>query len=276
MKKFLCSILFLAVALSAMAERHTDKLLRELRNPKSDYVFVIAHRADWRNFPENSLEAIESAIQMGVDIVELDVHRTADGELVVCHDKTIDRTTNGKGRIEEMTLAEIQALRLLNHDGTVSNETIPTLEQVLALCKGRCPLLLEIKKKRDDQYPGIEALADSIVKAHGMEKEVVFQSFNDDVLFKLHAIDESLRLEKLLVAKCGNLILDNSFAKFSWEKYDFVASFNIFRLFASKRFIRTMHAHGKEVKVWTINKPNKAPKEADGIISDRPDLFIAK
>ncbi|MBR0338647.1 MAG: glycerophosphodiester phosphodiesterase family protein, partial [Alistipes sp.] len=78
-----------------MAESRTDKLLRELRDPKSDYVFVISHRADWRNFPENSLEAIESAIQMGVDIVELDVHRTADGELVICHDKTINRTTNG-------------------------------------------------------------------------------------------------------------------------------------------------------------------------------------
>ena len=235
---------------------------------------IIAHRGGALLGTENSLSCIEKGIATGADMIEVDLHLTADKHIVVCHDQSVNRTTNGKGRIEQMTLAEVQNLRLLNHDGTVSNESIPTLEQVLELCKGRCPLLLEIKKKRDDQYLGIEALADSIVKAHGMEKEVVFQSFNDDVLFKLHAIDPTLRLEKLLILRCGNMLIDNGFAKFSWDKYDFVASFNIFRLFASKRFIRTMHEHGKEVKVWTVNKPDKAPIDADGIISDRPDLFI--
>lgn len=235
---------------------------------------IIAHRGGALLGTENSLSCIEKGIATGANMVEVDLHLTADRHIVVCHDQRVNRTTNGKGSIEQMTLEQIQSLRLLNHDGTVSNETIPTLEQVLALCKGRCPLLLEIKKKRDDQYPGIEALADSIVKAHGMEKEVVFQSFNDDVLFKLHALDPSLRLEKLLIFRCGSVLIDNGFAKFSWEKYDFVASFNIFRLFASKRFIRTMHEHGKEVKVWTVNDPNKAPQDADGIISDRPDAFL--
>ena len=144
MKKFLCSILFLAVALSAMAERHTDKLLRELRNPKSDYVFVIAHRADWRNFPENSLEAIESAIQMGVDIVELDVHRTADGELVICHDKTIDRTTNGKGKISELTLDYIKSRNLRAGHRAVTRYKMPTLAEALDKCNGR--VLINIDK----------------------------------------------------------------------------------------------------------------------------------
>ena len=235
---------------------------------------IIAHRGGALLGTENSLSCIEKGIATGADMVEVDLHLTADNHIIVCHDQSVNRTTNGKGRIEQMTLAEVQNLRLLKQDGTVSNETIPTLEQVLELCKGRCPLLLEIKKKRDDQYQGIEILADSIIKAYGMEKEVVFQSFNDDVLIKLHAIDPTLRLEKLLILRCGNILLDNGFAKFSWEKYDFVASFNIFRLFASKRFIRTMHEHGKEVKVWTVNAPAKAPVDADGIISDRPDLFI--
>lgn len=237
---------------------------------------IIAHRGGALLGTENSLSCIEKGIATGADMVEVDLHLTADRQIVVCHDQKVNRTTNGKGRIEDMTLAEIQQLRLLNHDGSVSNETIPTLEQVLELCQGKCALLLEIKKKRDDQYPGIEALADSIVKAHGMEKEVIFQSFNDDVLFKLHAIDPSLRLEKLLILRMGNVLIDNSFAKFSWYKYDFVASFNIFRLFATGHFIRDMHAHGKEVKVWTVDDPAKAPAEADGIISDRPDLFTNK
>ena len=226
---------------------------------------IIAHRGGALLGTENSLSCIEKGIQTGADMVEVDLHLTADKRIVVCHDQSVNRTTNGKGKIEEMTLDQIQSLRLLNHDGSVSDESIPTLEQVLELCKGRCPLLLEIKKKRDDQYPGIEALADSIVKSYQMEKEVVFQSFNDDVLFKLHAIDPTLRLEKLLIARMGNVIVDNSFN-----------TFNIFRFFASDRFIDDMHTHGKEVKVWTIDDPAKAPTKADGIISDRPDLFITK
>ena len=129
MKKLIFSLLALVVAFSAMAEKHTDKLLRELRDPKSNYVFVIAHRGDWRNFPENSLEAIESVIKMGVDIVELDVHRTADGELVVCHDKTIDRTTNGKGKISELTLDYIRTRNLRAGHKIVTRFKMPTLEE---------------------------------------------------------------------------------------------------------------------------------------------------
>lgn len=144
MKKLIFSLLFVATAFSAMAKSHTDKLLRELNNPKSDYVFVISHRADWRNFPENSLEAIESAIQMGVDIIELDVHRTVDGELVVCHDKTIDRTTNGKGKISELTLEYIKSRNLRAGHRAVTRYKMPTLAEALDLCKDR--VLINIDK----------------------------------------------------------------------------------------------------------------------------------
>ena len=144
MKKLIFTLLFVAAAFSAMAKSHTDKLLRELNNPKSDYVFVISHRADWRNFPENSLEAIESAIQMGVDIVELDVHRTVDGELVVCHDKTIDRTTNGKGKISELTLEYIKSRNLRAGHRAVTRYKMPTLAEALDLCKDR--VLINIDK----------------------------------------------------------------------------------------------------------------------------------
>ena len=144
MKRLIFSLLSIVLVFNAMAETRTDKLLRELRDPKSNYVFVIAHRGDWRNFPENSLEAIESAIQMGVDIVELDVHRTADGELVVCHDKTIDRTTNGKGKISELTLDYIRTRNLRAGHKIVTRFKMPTLEEALDVCKGR--ILINIDK----------------------------------------------------------------------------------------------------------------------------------
>ena len=159
-----------ATAFVASAESRTDKLLRELRDPKSNYVFVIAHRGDWRNFPENSLEAIESVIKMGVDIVELDVHRTADGELVVCHDKTIDRTTNGKGKISELTLDYIRTRNLRAGHKIVTRFKMPTLEEALDVCKGR--ILINIDK-------GInyyDQIMDMLVKRNMVDQVIIKSS----------------------------------------------------------------------------------------------------
>ena len=145
MRKFIFSAAALLVAFVATAESRADKILREIRNPKSDYVVVIAHRGDWRNFPENSLEAFDSAIKMGVDVIELDVHRTADGHIVVCHDKTINRTTNGKGKISELMLDSIRNCSLRSgHNVVMKRYKMPTLEEALDLCKGRA--LINIDK----------------------------------------------------------------------------------------------------------------------------------
>lgn len=81
-------------------------------NRDQSSVIVVAHRGDWRNFPENSLEAIDNAVRMGVDIVELDVKKTKDGELILMHDRALDRTTTGKGLVSEATLDYIRGLKL--------------------------------------------------------------------------------------------------------------------------------------------------------------------
>ena len=78
------------------AGRRTDRILAELHDPTSKNVVVVSHRGDWRNWPENSIDAIESVIAMGVDVMEMDLKLTKDSVLVLCHDKTIDRTTSGK------------------------------------------------------------------------------------------------------------------------------------------------------------------------------------
>ena len=170
MRKLFLAFVLAATAFVASAESRTDKLLRELRDPKSNYVFVIAHRGDWRNFPENSLEAIESVIKMGVDIVELDVHRTADGELVVCHDKTIDRTTNGKGKISELTLDYIRSRNLRAGHKIVTRFKMPTLEEALDVCKGR--ILINIDK-------GInyyDQIMDMLVKRNMVDQVIIKSS----------------------------------------------------------------------------------------------------
>ena len=170
MRRLIFSLLSIVLVFNAMAEKRTDKLLRELRDPKSNYVFVIAHRGDWRNFPENSLEAIESAIQMGVDIVELDVHRTADGELVVCHDKTIDRTTNGKGKINELTLEYIKSRNLRAGHKVVTRFKMPTLEEALDVCNGRIMINIDKGINYYDQ------IMDMLVKRNMVDQVIIKSS----------------------------------------------------------------------------------------------------
>lgn len=144
MKKPFLLVILTIVALSVLAKDKSDKLRDNLfRNP--NYVTVVAHRGDWRNHPENSIPAFQSCIDMGIDMIEIDVQRTKDGKLILMHDLTVDRCTNGKGKIADMTYEEIQKLRLRpQHNASVTRNHIPTLEEVLILCKGK--ILINIDK----------------------------------------------------------------------------------------------------------------------------------
>lgn len=109
----------------------------QLHNPTSQYVVVVSHRGDWRNWPENSIPAIESVIGMGVDVMELDLKLTRDSVLVLCHDKRIDRTTNGQGRVDELSYDSIRRCVLKTGHGVKTTLRMPTLREALALCKDR-------------------------------------------------------------------------------------------------------------------------------------------
>lgn len=143
MRRFFTLVLSVLALLPLSAQSRAEKILREIRNPKSDYVVVIAHRSDWRHHPENSLAAMDSAIAMGVDMVEIDVQRTADGVLICNHDATLDRTTTGKGKIKEINYEQIKPLFLRTKSG-VTEHRIPTLAEALDLCKDR--VLINIDK----------------------------------------------------------------------------------------------------------------------------------
>ena len=112
-------------------------IVAEIHNPSSKNVVVACHRGDWRNWPENSLAAIESVIGMGADIVELDLKLTKDSVLVVCHDRTIDRTTSGKGRVCDITYDSIRRCVLKTGHGVKTTHRMPTLREALEVCKDR-------------------------------------------------------------------------------------------------------------------------------------------
>ena len=114
------------------------KLLENFRNSEGDDVIVVAHRGDWRNAPENSIQAIENCIAMGVDMVELAVQKTKDNHLVIMHDKRLDRTTTGKGFVSDWTLDSLKTLSLKNGLGNPEMfHKIPTLEEALIAAKGK-------------------------------------------------------------------------------------------------------------------------------------------
>lgn len=146
-KKAVLGAVSLFVVLAMQAANHVDSLLNCLHNPKSNYVFVIAHRADWRGAPENSIQAIENSIRMGVDMVEIDIQRTADGQFVLMHDATLNRMTTGKGRVSDYTLNQIKQLRLRSGNSIKTRRAIPTLEEALLACRGR--VLVNIDKGGD-------------------------------------------------------------------------------------------------------------------------------
>jgi len=125
-----------------------EKILAEINDPNSEYVVVISHRGDWRNYPENSIPAIESVIRMGVDMMELDVKMTKDSVLVLMHDKTIDRLTNGKGKVSDITYDSLMTFRMKRaHNVATDSLRVPTLREALLCCKDR--ILVNV----DHAYP---------------------------------------------------------------------------------------------------------------------------
>lgn len=238
-------------------------------------MLIVGHRGGAGMAPENSLQCIEKGIQTGADMIEIDIHLTKDGELVVCHDQTIDRTTTGTGKIAEMTLNEIRKFHIVDKNGEETDEKIPTLDEVLKLINGRCRLLIEIKRT-NNLYQGIEQKLLESIKAHHASQWIIVQSFNDSVLETLHALDHTVRLEKLVIFKLQwiPVIFDGTFTYFSLKKYHYISSFNFHYRAITPALLKKIHAQGKEVKIWTLEEPNNWKAcPVDGIITDRPDLW---
>jgi glycerophosphoryl diester phosphodiesterase len=132
-------------------------------------ILICAHRGDWRNAPENSIQAIKLASQMGVDMVEIDVRTTKDDVLVLMHDETIDRTTSGKGRVSELDYSALQDLQLKNAIGTWTKNKIPKLEEALRFSKDKIDLNIDLK----DQSQLQRVL--KMVEELGMLDQVLFK-----------------------------------------------------------------------------------------------------
>ena len=247
-------------------------------------MLIIGHRGGASIGPENTLDCFRKGIEAGADMIEIDIHLTKDGQIVICHDESINRTTNGKGKIRDMTFEEIRRYRAKDSKGNLTDQQLPSLDEVFELftqvrSEGNpCGLLIEIKRT-NDIYQGIEEQLSQKIYYYQAKEWVIVQSFNDFSLEIMHQLDPTIRLEKLFFFKLPGLpvVLDwFHFSYFSYEKYHYISSFNMNYLWLTNSFLNDIHQHGKEVKVWTLEGTNTRPMNVEAIITNRPDLWCAK
>lgn len=221
-------------------------------------VAVIGHRGAAGVKPENTLASFRYAIERGVDAVECDVHLTYDGQVVVMHDDTVDRTTDGTGLVAELGLATIRGLDA--GDG----QKVPTLDELLAEVQGRCRLLCELKAD------GVETPAVEAVAARGMESDVTFISFSLGRLAEVKRRGDRLRIGAILaVPRSGDI---DKAAELGVELVGI--QYRRISLAAVERVRRA----GIRANVWT---PNELPEMramialgVDAITTDRPDILL--
>ncbi len=237
---------------------------------------VVAHRGCSGKSPENTLAAFKMACDLGADMIECDVRLTKDGQVVAFHDRTLDRTTNGKGRIESRSLEELKRLDAGSwFHARFAGERIPTLSEVLELLKDRAFLNIELKAN-DRERHSLALLRQQVlrvVKAHRAESRVFLGSFNHRLMREIKA--ENPRVTTAIIYKA---MRDFPFRP-SWLVARARAdAFVCGRWWLSDRFLKDLRAHNIPVFVYTVNTVKDVQSmvraSVDGIITNFPDLVV--
>lgn len=245
----------------------------ELYSKKPNRFIIIAHRGASAYYPENTLSSFEAAITMDADMIELDVTLTNDGVPVVIHDETLDRTTNGKGKVSDYSLEELKRLDAgFWFHPKFKDEAIPTLEEVLNHTSGKVALNIEIKPEAvsDHELGGIEEKCLHLVKKYNMQRHVIFSSFYYKALSHLRRLDKTLATGVLFESRQAAGRLPSQLTK----EYQAQAFHCNFRKLNSK-WLEDAKAHQIPVLVYTVNSVPKMKslieKGVTGIFTDRPD-----
>jgi glycerophosphoryl diester phosphodiesterase len=218
-------------------------------------VLRIGHRGSAGYAPENTLAAIRKGIALGIDYAEVDVQRTRDGRLVLMHDKTVDRTTDGTGLVEELSYEEIRALDA--GDG----ERVPSLAEVLSLANGKIGLVLE------SITPGIGPAFYREVTEFGFAGPIIFASFHHADVLAIRKINSAAKTMALLE---GVLVTGASFATAAGADFVGLSMESV-----TGEFIANLKEANLRVLVYTVNDARMIEKArklgVDGVISDFPD-----
>lgn len=274
---------------------------------------IYGHRGAKGTYPENTLLSFAKAIEQGVEGLELDVHMTKDGEIVVIHDESLERTTDGNGSIKDMTLEEIKQFsagpkskfaHFPNYDEELwAAERVPTLMEVFELLKPY-PTELNIELKTTlEKYEGIEEKVLSIVKAYGNQRKVVYSSFHLPTILRVKRLSpeakiawllsekitlpndqlQTLELEALHIAK--SIVLPNK--NIALQLMHLMSTLNISEATEIKQLVDfiegsnsvdAFHNLYEQIRVWTVNEPEEIKQlldlGVDTIITDYPERAL--
>ncbi len=226
-------------------------------------VLVLAHRGASLEAPENTLSSFRKAIEEKADYVELDVQESKDGVVMVVHDSDLMKVAGSPLKIWESTAEQLRAVDLGSRMGPqFAGERVPTLEAVLALCKGKVKMDIELKQYGHDEH--LEEKVVALVEAAGMEKDCIFMSLDDHQVRKMKELRPKWRCGVLVAKALGDLTTLNA---------DFLA---VQYKVATARFMRRAHRAGQDVFVWTVDDPAKMFEAmsfgVDGLITNKPAL----
>jgi glycerophosphoryl diester phosphodiesterase len=239
---------------------------------------VAAHRGGAALWPENSLLAFRSALALGVDALEFDLHLTADGEVVVLHDPTLDRTSTGNGSVRDLKLANLADIRLKTREGAVTGERVPTFAQVLDLvAPTSAEILPEIKVDANRQrYDGIEEKVLALIRARSLMARTTIQAFQVETIRRVRELEPKART-MLLVAR-GDVERDRARPAEAVRRARELGATDLgmnHRLLDAD-VMSAARAAGIRVSAWTVNEEADIRRMidlgVDVVMSDRPDL----
>ena len=225
-------------------------------------VEVTAHRGYSAAYPENTIPAFKGAIQVGADWAELDVQQTADGEVIVMHDSNLKRTTGLDKEVWQVTWDEIKDLDNGSwFDKKYQTVRIPTLEEVLKVCRGKIHVNIEIKPSGHDK--DLEEQVAKLLKKYHMRDTCVVSSLKYDSLRKIKEADDSIETAYITSVSYGN-----------FTDLEYADGYSVESTLLSKSFVNTAQKAGKQIYVWTVNSEERLEKVVgmgiDNVITDDP------
>lgn len=230
---------------------------------KPKQILIIAHRGASGTAPENTLKAFKKALSTNADMIELDVYKTKDNRLVVIHDNTLERTTNGQGFVENHTLAQLQKLN------AGENEIIPTLEQVINLVDRKIPINIELKGSNTAEP--VALLLKEYLQKGWRSKDFLISSFDHQLLNQFHQFLPQIALGKLIEFKLPEDIFKN---------LDGIIFIGLDLESINLDMLEAIHKNKLKVFVYTVNtkadfiKLKKTfGKYLDGIFTNYPNIF---
>jgi len=239
---------------------------------------IAAHRGGGALWPENSLLAFQSAIALGSDLIELDVHQSRDGVVVVIHDATVDRTTEGAGAVGSMTAADLRRLRLRGPDGALSAERVPTLDEVLAAAApSPAGLLIEVKEPAlGDRYDGVEERVLAAVAAAGMQARAMIMAFDPRVIVRVRELAPRMRTSFLVSSYAVQRAGVRPEVTIDWARATGATDVGLELALLDEPVVAAARAASLALGVWTVNDETAMRRMlalgVDILTTDRPDL----